>query len=103
MKVRSSIKRLCKHCYSVRRGKTAYVYCTKHPKHKQRQGFHSFAHDSECPCCSETVTTFAPMLPAFGVVTPQLATPALLASPATVASQGISAITQAVLGKWGQQ
>jgi len=43
------------------------------------------------------------MLPVFGVVTPQLAAPVLLASPATVATQGISAITQAVLGKWGQQ
>jgi len=47
MKVRSSIKKMCQHCYIVRRGKKAYVYCTKTPKHKQRQGFHT----SACPCC----------------------------------------------------
>ena len=39
MKVRSAIKKFCKHCYKVRRGKTHYVYCKKNPKHKQRQGF----------------------------------------------------------------
>jgi large subunit ribosomal protein L36 len=41
MKVRSAIKALCKNCYIVRRGKTRYVYCKKHPKHKQRQGIHT--------------------------------------------------------------
>jgi len=41
MKVRSAIKCLCKDCYAVRRGKTRYIYCKKHPKHKQRQGFHT--------------------------------------------------------------
>ena len=43
MKVRSAIKRMCKHCYKVRRGKTHYVYCKKNPKHKQRQGFCTLA------------------------------------------------------------
>ena len=43
MKVRSSIKKMCKHCYKVRRGKTNYVYCKKNPKHKQRQGFCTIA------------------------------------------------------------
>ena len=41
MKVRSSIKAICKHCYIVRRGKIRYVYCKKTAKHKQRQGFHT--------------------------------------------------------------
>ena len=41
MKVRSAIKVLCKHCTMVRRGKRLYVFCTKTPKHKQRQGYHT--------------------------------------------------------------
>ena len=39
MKIKSAVKRLCEHCYMVRRGKTLYVRCTKNPRHKQRQGF----------------------------------------------------------------
>ncbi|KAF2476432.1 uncharacterized protein BDR25DRAFT_252408 [Lindgomyces ingoldianus] len=40
MKVRSSVKKLCDGCKSVRRKKGKYVYiiCSKNPKHKQRQG-----------------------------------------------------------------
>ncbi|PVH97634.1 hypothetical protein DM02DRAFT_630989 [Periconia macrospinosa] len=40
MKVRSSVKKLCEGCKSVRRKKGKYVYiiCDKNPKHKQRQG-----------------------------------------------------------------
>ncbi|KAH7402572.1 ribosomal protein L36-domain-containing protein [Pyrenochaeta sp. MPI-SDFR-AT-0127] len=40
MKVRSSVKKLCDGCKSVRRKKGRYVYiiCSKNPKHKQRQG-----------------------------------------------------------------
>ncbi len=41
MKVRSSIRALCPHCYIVRRGKSRFVYCKENPKHKQRQGFHT--------------------------------------------------------------
>lgn len=44
MKVRSSIKAMCQHCYVVRRGKTRYVCCKVTPKHKQRQGYHTMAH-----------------------------------------------------------
>jgi ribosomal protein L36 len=51
MKVRSAIKALCKDCYVVKRGKHRFVYCKKHPKHKQRQGFHSQASDNYCMCC----------------------------------------------------
>jgi large subunit ribosomal protein L36 len=38
MKVRSSVKKLCEGCKSVRRKKGKYVYiiCDKNPKHKQR-------------------------------------------------------------------
>ncbi|RMD76734.1 50S ribosomal protein L36 [Candidatus Dojkabacteria bacterium] len=50
MKVKSSIKKRCIHCYIVKRNKfkrlngklevrpTYYVYCKVNPKHKQRQG-----------------------------------------------------------------
>lgn len=55
MKVRSSIKAICKDCYTVKRGKTRFVYCKKHPKHKQRQGFHSqvefLESQGQCFCC----------------------------------------------------
>ncbi|KAF2275069.1 uncharacterized protein EI97DRAFT_421223 [Westerdykella ornata] len=41
MKVRSSVKKLCDGCKSVRRKKGRYVYiiCSKNPKHKQRYVF----------------------------------------------------------------
>ena len=40
MKVRSSVKKLCNGCKSVRRksGKYVYIICSKNPKHKQRYG-----------------------------------------------------------------
>ncbi|MCX6759279.1 MAG: 50S ribosomal protein L36 [Candidatus Nealsonbacteria bacterium] len=38
MKVRSSIKKICKNCKIVRRRGRIYVICKKNPKHKQRQG-----------------------------------------------------------------
>lgn len=41
MKVRSSVKRLCKDCKVVKRGKKVMVICKTNPKHKQRQGFHT--------------------------------------------------------------
>ncbi|MCP6719003.1 MAG: 50S ribosomal protein L36 [Patescibacteria group bacterium] len=37
MKVRSSVKKICMHCKTVRRKRRVYVIC-KNPKHKQRQG-----------------------------------------------------------------
>jgi len=37
MKVRSSVKKICKDCRVVRRHGVVYVIC-KNPKHKQRQG-----------------------------------------------------------------
>ncbi|PIS17350.1 MAG: 50S ribosomal protein L36 [Candidatus Nealsonbacteria bacterium CG09_land_8_20_14_0_10_42_14] len=37
MKVRPSVKKICKHCKIVRRKGRVYVIC-HNPKHKQRQG-----------------------------------------------------------------
>lgn len=39
MKVVSALRRRCKDCKFVRRGKKVYVKCFTFPKHKQRQGF----------------------------------------------------------------
>ncbi|MBF0163580.1 MAG: 50S ribosomal protein L36 [Magnetococcales bacterium] len=38
MKVRASVKTLCKMCKVVKRKGVARVICPAHPKHKQRQG-----------------------------------------------------------------
>ncbi|KAF0708347.1 hypothetical protein DYB37_005907 [Aphanomyces astaci] len=43
MKVRSSVKKMCDSCKTVRRRGKVYVICDKSPKHKQRQGFHTIA------------------------------------------------------------
>ncbi len=37
MKVRPSVKKICKNCKIVRRKGRVYVIC-ENPKHKQRQG-----------------------------------------------------------------
>ncbi|UZE93170.1 MAG: 50S ribosomal protein L36 [Candidatus Nealsonbacteria bacterium] len=37
MKVKSSVKKRCRHCKVVRRKGRVYIIC-KNPKHKQRQG-----------------------------------------------------------------
>lgn len=57
MKVRSSIRAMCQHCYVVRRGKTRYVCCKVTPKHKQRQGYHTMAHKNGeyCIVCNTAV------------------------------------------------
>lgn len=38
MKVRASVKKMCKDCKIVRRNGKLFVICPKTPKHKQRQG-----------------------------------------------------------------
>ncbi|HWR00099.1 MAG TPA: 50S ribosomal protein L36 [Candidatus Methylomirabilis sp.] len=38
MKVRSSVKPMCRDCKVVRRKGRVVVICPKSPKHKQRQG-----------------------------------------------------------------
>ncbi|BDQ04935.1 MAG: hypothetical protein KatS3mg084_0453 [Candidatus Dojkabacteria bacterium] len=37
MKVKTSLKPRCEHCYMVRRGKTLFVYCKRNRRHNQRQ------------------------------------------------------------------
>ncbi|MDO8576499.1 50S ribosomal protein L36 [Candidatus Kaiserbacteria bacterium] len=37
MKVKSSVKKICTHCRSVKRRGRLWVIC-KNPRHKQRQG-----------------------------------------------------------------
>ncbi|CAG7879642.1 hypothetical protein HID58_008917 [Brassica napus] len=49
MKVRSSVKKLCEFCKTVKRRRRVYVICSSNPKHKQRQGFSSIAHDGIIP------------------------------------------------------
>lgn len=38
MKVRASVKRMCKDCKIIKRGGVVRVICKKNPRHKQRQG-----------------------------------------------------------------
>ncbi|MGL6017581.1 MAG: 50S ribosomal protein L36 [Gibbsiella quercinecans] len=38
MKVRASVKKLCRGCKIVRRNGVVRVICSVEPKHKQRQG-----------------------------------------------------------------
>ncbi|CAL4323822.1 50S ribosomal protein L36 [Buchnera aphidicola] len=38
MKVRTSIKKLCRDCKIVKRNNVVRVICSNYPKHKQRQG-----------------------------------------------------------------
>ena len=38
MKVRASIKKICKDCQIIKRNGANRVICVKNPKHKQRQG-----------------------------------------------------------------
>ena len=43
MKVRSSIKKICSNCKTVRRGRKNFVICSANPRHKQRQGYHTLS------------------------------------------------------------
>jgi len=38
MKVRASVKKICKDCKQVKRKGILRIVCKKNPKHKQRQG-----------------------------------------------------------------
>jgi large subunit ribosomal protein L36 len=62
MRVRSAIKRLCKDCRVVVRKRRRYVVCKTHPRHKQRQGFHTLVDQQRIwngdNCCdAETKTS----------------------------------------------
>ncbi|KAB2570570.1 54S ribosomal protein RTC6 [Lasiodiplodia theobromae] len=54
MKVRSSVKKLCEGCKSVRRKGYVYIICNKNPKHKQRY-VHEVWHNGD-PCDPIKVT-----------------------------------------------
>ncbi|KAM7511502.1 hypothetical protein LguiB_010377 [Lonicera macranthoides] len=49
MKVRSSVKKMCEYCRTVKRRGRVFVLCTANPKHKQRQGLSTFASDGQLP------------------------------------------------------
>ncbi|RMG13174.1 MAG: 50S ribosomal protein L36 [Deltaproteobacteria bacterium] len=38
MKVRASVKKICKDCKIIRRKNVVRVICASNPRHKQRQG-----------------------------------------------------------------
>ncbi|MDJ1645809.1 50S ribosomal protein L36 [Mycoplasma phocimorsus] len=38
MKVRASVKRICKDCKQIKRNGVIRIICSSNPKHKQRQG-----------------------------------------------------------------
>jgi large subunit ribosomal protein L36 len=38
MKVRASVKKICRNCKIIRRNGSVRVICSSDPKHKQRQG-----------------------------------------------------------------
>ena len=38
MKVRTSVKKMCKDCRIIKRSGVVRIICEKNPKHKQRQG-----------------------------------------------------------------
>ena len=38
MKVRASVKKMCRNCKVVKRNRVVRVICNSDPKHKQRQG-----------------------------------------------------------------
>lgn len=38
MKVRASVKKMCRNCKIVKRNGVVRVICTAEPRHKQRQG-----------------------------------------------------------------
>ena len=42
MKVRSSIKKMCKACQVVKYNNKNYIKCAENPRHKQRQKFSNF-------------------------------------------------------------
>ncbi|XP_050377752.1 uncharacterized protein LOC126794985 [Argentina anserina] len=56
MKVRSSVKKMCEYCKTVKRRGRVYVFCTANPKHKQRQGFSTFAYQgTDAPISTPTI------------------------------------------------
>ncbi|KAL5729046.1 hypothetical protein ACHQM5_002051 [Ranunculus cassubicifolius] len=57
MKVRSSVKKMCEFCRTVKRRGRVYILCTANPKHKQRQGMSTFAFEGLLPPMSSEVSS----------------------------------------------
>nr|GMD75241.1 Ribosomal protein [Ipomoea batatas] len=56
MKVRSSVKKMCAFCRTIRRHGVVYVICSANPKHKQRQGFIAYAYEGPISTMSLVIT-----------------------------------------------
>ncbi|KAL2479657.1 Ribosomal protein L36 [Abeliophyllum distichum] len=56
MKVRSSVKKMCEFCRTVKRRGRVYVLCTANPKHKQRQGLSTFSYEGPLPPSSSVTS-----------------------------------------------
>lgn len=58
MKVRSSVKKICKHCRVVLKRHVVHIQCLVNPKHKQRQKFSTIVklenNESTCTCSCST-------------------------------------------------
>ncbi|KAF3453707.1 hypothetical protein FNV43_RR04148 [Rhamnella rubrinervis] len=59
MKVRSSVKKMCEFCKTVKRRGRVFVICTANPKHKQRQGVSTLAFEGSLPVASMSGGTSA--------------------------------------------
>ncbi|KAF8406939.1 hypothetical protein HHK36_006060 [Tetracentron sinense] len=57
MKVRSSVKKMCEFCRTVKRRGRVYILCTANPKHKQRQGMSTFAFEGPLPPLSSETSS----------------------------------------------
>ncbi|KAK9165188.1 hypothetical protein Scep_000379 [Stephania cephalantha] len=58
MKVRSSVKKMCEFCRTVKRRGRVYVLCTSNPKHKQRQGISTLSSEGPLiPLSSNVAST----------------------------------------------
>lgn len=79
MRVKSSVKKICEHCFMVYRKNKLHVYCPKNPRHKQRQGFHT------CVTCASCVSS------TFGLSASSLSSSS---SSATMASPLVSPVAQ---------
>ncbi|KAM7277004.1 hypothetical protein ACFE04_018870 [Oxalis oulophora] len=67
MKVRSSVKKMCEFCKTIKRRGRVYVICSSNPKHKQRQGMSTFAHDGVAIAPTQTIPETSAKLNTFSV------------------------------------
>lgn len=74
MKVRSSVKKMCEFCRTVKRRGRVYVLCSANPKHKQRQGVSTFAYEGPLAPAS-SVTSSKEMTPVAQTGLPALISP----------------------------